>query len=39
MNDPEPAPHRPFSILVCFDYTDAGGYAFEQAASIVKRLP
>lgn len=38
MNDPKPA-SRPFSILVCFDYTDAGGYAFEQAASIVKRLP
>lgn len=37
MNDSKPA-LRPFSVLVYFDYTDAGGYAFEQAAWIVKRL-
>jgi nucleotide-binding universal stress UspA family protein len=37
------APHRadmrPFSILLCFDDTEASGYAFEQAAHIARRIP
>jgi nucleotide-binding universal stress UspA family protein len=32
------SPARPLRILVCFDYTDAGGYAFEQAAWLARRL-
>src|SRR5207253_2034562 len=30
---------RPFSILACFDDTEAGGYAFERAAQIARRVP
>ena len=30
---------RPFSILVCFDDTEASGYAFERAARLGARIP
>ncbi len=30
---------RPFSILVCFDDSEASGYAFEQAARLARRIP
>jgi nucleotide-binding universal stress UspA family protein len=39
MSDATPAGAGAFSILVCFDYTDASGYAFEQAARLAKRIP
>jgi nucleotide-binding universal stress UspA family protein len=30
---------RPFSILLCFDDTEASGYAFEEAARLARRIP
>ncbi len=30
---------RPFSVVVGLDFTDAGGFAFQQAARIAKRIP
>ena len=30
---------RPFAILVCFDDTEASGYAFEEATHIARRIP
>lgn len=32
-------PQRPFAILVCFDDTEASGYAFEEAMHIARRIP
>jgi nucleotide-binding universal stress UspA family protein len=31
--------NRPFAILLCFDDTDASGYAFDEAARLAKRIP
>jgi nucleotide-binding universal stress UspA family protein len=39
MSDTKPESPRPFSILVCFDDTEASGYAFEEAARLAKRVP
>jgi nucleotide-binding universal stress UspA family protein len=39
MNDIQPAVQRPFSILLCFDDTEASWYAFEEAARLAKRIP
>jgi nucleotide-binding universal stress UspA family protein len=36
---PQRADMRPFAILLCFDDTEASGYAFEQAAHIARRIP
>ena len=30
---------RPFAILVCFDDTEASGYAFEEAMHVARRIP
>ncbi len=34
-----PSATRPFSVLACFDDTEAGGYAFERGARIARRVP
>jgi nucleotide-binding universal stress UspA family protein len=39
MNDTKQASPRPFSILLCFDDTEASGYAFEEAARLASRIP
>jgi nucleotide-binding universal stress UspA family protein len=39
MSNAQQVSPRSFSVLTCFDYTDASGYAFEQAARIAARIP